>query len=637
MQRLAALDPAAALPERLSALEGVVRWALEVPTAQRLRNPSRRQLSRLRALVALLGDDPEVRERLSATVAATLRECGGVALFAEAGMPSDRGLRHEIRDRLSRRLLPRPPDHGNLERFVSRLFPHTRECTWIAEAPTELLVELGQHLGDVWKPVRAAMADALALLCTRISALGLGEEIRERSTPGAVRDSPFFRLPRTGLADLPKVIEDCRAQLAVVHDHLEAQGVSVDVVYCLDAIRRMLIRIEQILPLLAQGGEPAARAEAARVLLGAVTRARLEDDSIRQLVRTNLRLLARKVIERAGSTGEHYVSATRRGWWKMVASAGGGGVLTAFTCMLKFLTKWGHLAPFVDGMASAANYAASFFLMQLLGFTLATKQPSMTASTLAGSIRDARGEHRLDELVTLIARISRSQVAAAIGNVTMVIPTAILLDLLWVASSGHHFLDHAGAAKTIANFHPINSGTIPFAALTGVFLWMSSLGAGWLENWITYRRIPEGIRHHGFHRTANFVQKYAAGFGGSVTLGFLLGMTPALAIFFGLPLDVRHVTLSTGALTLSVLALGVDAMSSGGFIWACVGIVIILLLNFGVSFVLALAVAFRAREVSQRERLNLLVAVGKRFLRSPFEFFIPVGPSLERGVNPPAH
>jgi len=39
--------------------------------------------------------------------------------------------------------------------------------------------------------------------------------------------------------------------------------------------------------------------------------------------------------------------------------------------------------------------------------------------------------------------------------------------------------------------------------------------------------------------------------------------------------------------------------------------------------VCALAVAFRAREVSTRERFFLLRAVIRRFFRSPFSFFFP--------------
>src|SRR4029450_6332476 len=95
------------------------------------------------------------------------------------------------------------------------------------------------------------------------------------------------------------------------------------------------------------------------------------------------------------------------------------------TCVAKFLTKWGHFAPFVDGMLSACNYAGTFVTMQLLGFTLATKQPSMTAAALASSMHVSAGQRDLSGLVTMTARITRSQLAAAAGNIGMVIPTAL--------------------------------------------------------------------------------------------------------------------------------------------------------------------------------------------------------------------
>jgi site-specific recombinase len=36
----------------------------------------------------------------------------------------------------------------------------------------------------------------------------------------------------------------------------------------------------------------------------------------------------------------------------------------------------------------------------------------------------------------------------------------------------------------------------------------------------------------------------------SISLGFMLGMTPELGRILGLPLDVRHVTLNTGIMSL---------------------------------------------------------------------------------------
>ena len=357
----------------------------------------------------------------------------------------------------------------------------------------------------------------------------------------------------------------------------------------------------------------------------------------------NLRLLARKVIERAGKTGEHYVTSARKEYWKMLRSAWGGGFLTVGTIVMKFLVKWQHFAPFIDGLMSSIDYAGSFVVMQLLGFTLATKQPSMTAASLAGTIRDRAGPGQLDALMPLIARIARSQFAAAIGNVSAVIVTALGTDFIIQRVKGHNFLDEASARTTIASFDPFSTGTIIFAAFTGVLLWISSLVAGWFENWVVYRRLPEAIQHrwgalgkNRMKKVAHFLEHEAAGFGGSVALGFLLGMVPVFATFFGLPLETRHITLSSGSLTFAINTLGVDAVGWSAVIKAWIGIAFIGMMNFGVSFALALLVALRARDVPRGERLTLPFAVLRRFLRRPFEFIFPPREPRSEPAPPPA-
>jgi site-specific recombinase len=280
--------------------------------------------------------------------------------------------------------------------------------------------------------------------------------------------------------------------------------------------------------------------------------------------------------------------------------------------------------------------------MQLCGFTLATKQPSMIAAALAGSLHGSgekdRGE--LDDLVTLIQRICRSQLGAAIGNVALVTATAIGFNIVYTRLHGAPFLDAHAAEHTLESFDPLHSGTIFFAALTGVLLWMSSLGAGWLENWVTYRRLPEAIAHHRLGRIvgrgtmrwiARKLQHSVAGIGGNVAIGFLLGMTPVIGRFFGLPLEVRHVTLSTGSLALAGCTLGLGAPH---LLAAAMGIVCMLALNFGVSFSCALFVALRARGINHAGR-RLVGAILLRFVREPLPFFLPVGRDASSTVSPP--
>ena len=84
---------------------------------------------------------------------------------------------------------------------------------------------------------------------------------------------------------------------------------------------------------------------------GAGARPRQSDRSLRALVYTNLHLLARKLVERAGQTGEHYITTTRREYWQMLASAAGGGVLTLGTAAAKLQISTLHLPLFIEGLA----------------------------------------------------------------------------------------------------------------------------------------------------------------------------------------------------------------------------------------------------------------------------------------------
>ncbi|MBL0214981.1 MAG: gliding motility protein [Myxococcales bacterium] len=636
-----ACHPSDVLEAQLDSLERLGRFIVAGPAMPTVGHGG---LARLQLLVDMLERVPEARVRFQGTVRSVLQQTRSIKLFGEIGMPNDRGLLAETTDRLARKFLPEAPAPHELVMLAGKIIRSISDLDWLGDAADPLLHRLAAVGGNCWEPIRTSIIDSISMLTTRLAALGMAEQFRTRTAVTGVRDSPLYHLARARPADMPALIEASRRHLDQVRIALEDRGVSIDVVYSLDSIDRGLHRIELLLPFVDPDDnlEPTYQI---RAVIAAVGRGLIGTHSFTQLMSDNLRLLARKVIERAGKTGEHYVTSSRKEYFKMLRSAGGGGVLTVGTGILKFLVKWQHFAPFIDGLMSSVVYAGSFLVMQLLGFTLATKQPSMTAAALAGTIRDRAGPGRLDELVPLIARIARSQFAAALGNVSMVIVTALAVDFLFQRVQGHSFLDAETSKGVIASFDPLGSGTVFFAAVTGVLLWISSLIAGWFENWLVYRRIPEAIEHHRWGETlgkarmkrwAHFLEHEAAGFGGSIALGFLLGMVPVFAKFFGLPIDVRHVTLSSGSLTFALSSIGVDAVGWGPVISACFGIAIIGFLNFGVSFALALVVALRARDVPRGERRTLPWAVLRRFFKKPFEFFFPPGePKVAAGEPPP--
>jgi site-specific recombinase len=367
-------------------------------------------------------------------------------------------------------------------------------------------------------------------------------------------------------------------------------------------------------------------------LLRDVIRGRLHDRSLQGLAQNSFRLLAKKIVEWAGKTGEHYVTNDRKEYRQMWFAALGGGLLTVATAAIKMVVTHRGLPPFVEGFLAGLNYAVSFVLLHVFHLVLATKQPSMTGAALAGILHRCRDSSKSDELVSYVQRIVRSQLAAALGNIFAVGAGAVVFSLFWKWIFTKPFLPAETAEYAVTSMNPIHSGTIFFAILTGIILWLSSLAGGWIENWAVYHQLPRAIAEHRLGSSlrpetlARFSESFSqniAPWGGSIALGFMLGMTPTVGHFFGLPLDVRHVTLSTGTLALGIASRGSDMFGRSVLLWAGLGIVVTFVLNLGVSFFLALHLALRAQDISRSDHLEILRALGRRFRSSPREFFLP--------------
>jgi site-specific recombinase len=662
---LAAAPAQGSLETRLDWFEDLSLWVLDrggkVPKAEKNEDP---RTARLRLLLEVLEQEPWVRATAATVLRGIFSETSVLRLLCSTGLPTDQGFFQEAVTRLFDKILPAPPDARDLSRLLQQIFRRTKDAAWVGSLTTELVERWSKAFetpgeGSVFAGLRNSVEEAIPLLATRLAGVGLADDIRARSPETPLRDSPFLKLPRvcdrlvTGALDgeeaqaqvreLRTTISSCYRVSRDVMQHLEVQGVSVDLVYRLETLGKGLDRLEALTSSLvafrSQAADDRQPVHRAAQLLATLLDDAHRERSVTALVTANSRQLARKIVERAGATGEHYITSTRAEYFLMLASAAGGGFLTTGTAALKYVIGGLALAPFFVGLSSSINYAVSFLLMQMLGFTLATKQPSMTAAALAATLQEAPGPGRYEALADLVARMVRSQLAAAMGNVGMVIPTSLGLDMLVVQMTGHHLLDEKIAEHIIHDLQPLLS--LPFAAFTGVLLWLSSVAAGWLENFSTYRRLPEALGQHrvlrrilGARRAEAVGKAFArnvSGFGGNTTLGFLLGMVPTFGKFFGLPLEVRHVTLSTGALTFAACSLGTGVLGDSHFLLASGAILLIGVMNFGVSFACALAVATRARDIAWKDAFRLIGTLLRRALRHPTHFFFPPANAL------PAH
>ncbi len=670
--RNAALPPLDVLASAASAgdaLENRLNWLVDV--VQWIRRPGHEdqiqalpelqiQAGRLRRFLDVLDRNVEWKKSVAQTLRSIIRETSALELFSETGLPRRFGMVQEISERLARKLLP-PPGSAELGVLFDRLFPHQQDDAWVEKLDETTLQRFCDLLEfevaaeeNGWNALSDELEDALFHLAAQLRVSGCSAAIRLRIKHRRIRELPFFKLTvalQAALAALEKqdqetlqaelnhlhgVIDSCHRATEEVLAHLEKRGVSTDVVYQLAFIDAALGRFQVLLELNFNNEQPLTRIGVFVAMLIRQNRAR---ESVRELLRQNFHLLTRKILERNAETGEHYIARTPKEYLAMIRSAAGGGFIMAFTTWFKLIIFGWRLPGLLQGLAASTNYATGFVAIQLSGATLATKQPANTAPALAAKMHQVRQPEALEALVNEIVCLIRSQFASIAGNLALVVPTMLALHLLILWLTHRPLMP---AEKSVHTMHSLTlfGPSIVYAAFTGVLLWASSMIAAWTDNWFVCHRVGEAletdrrlVRALGTSRALRFGRfwsKNIAGLAGNISFGFMLGLIPEVAAFAGVPLDIRHVTLSSSMLAAATASLGPSVVTTGPFWLAVLGIAGIGFMNVAVSFFLAIWVAIRARDIQAPERHAIYESLGRRLRQQPLSFILPVGPTGKR-------
>jgi site-specific recombinase len=354
------------------------------------------------------------------------------------------------------------------------------------------------------------LLDAITYCAGQILSTGFAPELRLRMSEQAREEKPFHALIHdvenlrvevmlplrttdrrdAAAAQLRERLEACRAAVSSVYSYVEAEGISVGLIFRLRQVRARILRIRRLLDcLLAED-----RAYETSELLSNLVAVGIERRSVRALMSTNSSLLAAKVAERSAETGEHYITRDGSEYRKMVAKAAGGGFVMAFTTLAKFALYALGLSVFWSGLAAGFNYAISFVLIQMLHFTVATKQPAMTAPAMAAKLKDIQSDDpsRSSSMKSPIWCAPRSPPfwatcsSSSPGRCCCRWAMPILSDTRRSAPHARQVLD------SLSLLGP----SVLFAAFTGVLLFVSSLIAGGAENWFVLRNIDSVIRYN---------------------------------------------------------------------------------------------------------------------------------------------
>lgn len=606
----------------------------------------------IQALCFLLQQYPAYAVALRNSLLRMLDEKSVISLYSDHGIQSDLGFFTEIYRRISRKLLPDVPDPKYLKDVFGQIFYRVDDAEWVTGVPDivwrDFMHTLALHEGDASLQANCIqeLKDALQVLSYRLSASGLDPELLLQHEDLENNDSPFvtqnieiqnFLTLTAPSADdiqhLYDVLKRCEQLTQQIRKANAKTGTSISLTALMQRMLHQIERMQLLIDILHGLLLRHDVTDAVTRLFKRLVYAECKKNNLSEYLRQNTELLALRVTENASHTGEHYIAQHRQEYFKLMGSAMGAGIIIAFMAMFKVMIASQHLAPLTEAILFSLNYGLGFVIIHMLHFTVATKQPAMTAATIAASMDDhGHDSKNIGNLVNIVAQTTSSQTIAILGNVLVVIPVTMLIDWLIVQYSGHHFIGVEKAHMLLDSNNPLISLSLFYAAVAGVCLFLSGLIAGYHDNLAAYNRIPERIAHLSWlqrllgkdrlTRVAEYIRNNLGALAGNFYFGCLLGFASGLGVMLGLPLDIRHVTFVAAFSGYAFSAL--DFQASYTLIgYAALGIFLVATINLLTSFGLAIYVAMKSRQVRYRHWKAFANQLLGALYHQPGRFLLP--------------
>jgi site-specific recombinase len=587
-----------------------------------------------------------------------LRLLAGTSILealTESGMLSGRGFVQELTGKLKHKLLRESLPRRNFLFVVNRVFYRKKDFIWVSSVDPSLWKNFFDLLGiqiSLTNPqLTAQCSRALQLISHRIAGLGIEKEITHRFDNFDDAVYPFLEQNRlitlllqelqspgssAGrhmlVENIAEALHNCNQSIRWIREQRAQYGTSLAQNYLLTRLRQHIDRAFILLDVLdANGSFDTYRFVDyfTRVVHYENTR-----NSLREFFSENTGFLAYQIAEHSGRTGEKFITTTRKEYWRMLRSAAGGGIIISFIGIIKNLLGNLTFAPFWQSFLYGVNYATGFILIQETGSTLATKQPAYTANNVASSLDTRRLGDKPDlrNLAITVAKVSRTQIASFAGNLLLVFPLTYMLAWAYTKMTGVSLAGGEKAMGLIRDQQIFNSLSLLYACITGFFLFASGLVAGFVENYVVYGKIGDRLRlasgpfgrltEKRKNRIVNYVENNSGALAGNIALGFFLGMAGFFGKIFGLPFDIRHITISAANATIGFFGIG-HQLPWKEVVYTLLSVGCIGFLNFAVSFGLSFYMAVKSRGILLKDYPEFLSMLWRYFKRYPGDFFRP--------------
>lgn len=624
--------------ERAKWLSRLLHWF------QRPRNAEEKEVhreriytTRLKFLILQLRANPEWRQSFEENMRRIFVDLIASHQLSSAGLPDETSFFQDFINRVQDRILPESVLHSDLTSILKSIFDSDNEILMIDaidEATiNEFIAEVFVDKKD-FEVIRSALYQSLLRMSIQLanSSVLLSNKLLKRgfskwdtAEKSAEKIVFHFSQPaeRCDLERVVSLIKELERETLMIQSNLGKMGVEIETVYTLQIQMKRINRFKLILGILDHN---TSLALSTRLFFSELVRDVHESRGIKAFLASNLELLSKRVAQGNSVVGEHYLARDWSGVKSMFMSAMGGGLITSLTVFLKHFLSVLGLAGFMKGLVYSINYSFSFLAIQLAGFTLATKQPSTTAAFLAKTLAVSTRESAL-----AILYILRTQIVAVLGNLSAAMPMCFLISFAF-KMMGHPLMSEA-EAEHILDSSRLFGPTVVYACFTGVLLFLSSLIAGWFENFCIVTNLPDRIQHNtrinsffgkkGTKRMSDFIRENSNALAANLSLGLLLGLSPQLFKFLSIPLEARHITLASGGFASALPIVVESPLSIFTYVDSAGGLLLIGLCNLLVSFSLSLTLALAATEASRGSFMKLLRWTGKTIVRRPLILIYP--------------
>jgi len=608
----------------------------------------------IKAMIEHLEAFPEFRETLSYECNEWLISAKISSNITSLGILSKQGFKEEMSSRLYNKFLPQAPKKGDFTSLFATLFPHTKDPLWVnaiddalwakfwsillynetlhVKTKTYLYHEIvyATEILAIWIAAEEFDEHYIRLdrsLLTKDSAfIALQREISSLSCM-IQKEDPNAELSRLDFQHIDVLIAQCFDQVNFLRKQSLNKGILVSLTYNLERLEQIIQRAQKCVQLI-QEFETNAFYATLLPLFKEVVEKNCSRNSLREVLNQNIKILAKSIANNASEHGEHYIAENTKEYIGMFLRASGAGVVIALMAWIKIIIMHSGFSPIIETIFASLNYGFGFVLIHFLGFTVATKQPAMTASTLAKAVDLADTKYAdQHKLATLFIQVSRSQFAAVVGNVTLALGVAYLIGFIY-AQNNIPILSPQELHHYTQNFNPFPG--LFYAAITGIWLFTSGLIAGYYDNRASYLDLKSRYMHLPLlkkitsqamrEKIATYLHNNHGAIMGNFYFGILLGVTPFVGDILNLPLDIRHVAFSSANLGY-IVAQG--ELSSLDFFIGLLFVLMIGLVNLSVSFALALKVSLKSRDADFGNFFSFVKLIFQEAKRNPRALFFP--------------